>query len=105
MAGEDLDYVFWIKMRPCAAQLIEGCGDCNPVWPCDGHHAGQRGLGQRAHDHTCVPLCRLHHTAWHDAHPPFRGWNANKRREWSAVVIAENRELYLLVRGPNSIPF
>jgi hypothetical protein len=57
----------------------------------DAHHAGARGLGQRADDRTAIPLCRRHHQAWHDGRGVFLGWTHERRAVWAAVVIAETQ--------------
>lgn len=33
----------------------------------EAHHAGERGLGQKADDRTAIPLCRDHHLEGKDA--------------------------------------
>ncbi len=85
MAGEDRIYVGFVKGLRC---LMTG-------YSCDGvteaHHAGERGLSQRAHDWTCVPLCMLHHRQWNGASGTFRDWKKNKRRERAADWIGQTQ--------------
>lgn len=60
--------------------------------PCNGiieaDHQGERGIGQKADDSTCVPMCRLHH---HERHNPaagtFREFNRTEARAWRARAI------------------
>jgi len=85
VAGEDPDYLVWLRHRPC---LI--CA----AYPSDAHHAGRRGLGQKAHDHTALPLCRQHHAAWHDGGDPFRRWTRDDRRAWAEDTAAKLRADY-----------
>lgn len=58
---------------------------------CDGeihaHHAGERGLGQKASDLTCIPLCQEHHRNWHDCDGPFADWSKEKRQEFAGAAI------------------
>lgn len=88
MAGEDRDYVSAVHGLPCAARHLS---------PCHGRieadHAGRRGLSQRAHDRTCIPLCTLHHRQRHDASGPFRSMDRETLRDWLITRIAETRAL------------
>lgn len=94
MAGEDRDYVAWIKGQPCAAA---GMGDaCSGA--IEAHHAGRKGLSQRAHDRTCVPLCVRHHRAWHDLRPPFLGMDRYARRDWADRMIGRHQEAHAQLR-------
>ncbi len=79
MAGEDFDYVRFVKTLRCRMWMHD---PCEPMHGVDPHHAGQRGLGQKAHDHTSIPLCRKHHRALHDLAPPFRTMPKTVRRRW-----------------------
>ncbi len=58
---------------------------------CDGaieaHHAGSRPMGRKADDHTCIPLCKVHHQDWHAGAGPFKGWGRTARRLWADVCI------------------
>lgn len=96
MAGEDPAYVRFVRSLPCAV-----CGSRRT----EAHHAGLRGLGQRAHDSTCVPLCRAHHAAFHDAGPPFRGMSHDQREAWIATAIANATGAYALSLLPAPFPF
>lgn len=77
MAGENGDFVAWVRTQRCRMWLMDACKG-----PVEAHHAGERGLGQRAHDETCIPLCNKHHRAWHDASGVFKTWRKNQRRDW-----------------------
>ena len=48
----------WIKTLPCAV-----CGRNNS----EAAHTGPRGLGQKAPDDQCIPLCPDHHRHRRDA--------------------------------------
>ncbi len=66
--------------------------------PCLGdvvaHHAGiGRGMGQKADDDTCVPLCQGHHMEWHAMCGYFKGWDKARRREWAEWAIQETRSI------------
>lgn len=80
---EAVAYKRFVGALPCA-----GCGG-NKV---DAHHAGQHGLGEKAHWSTLLPLCRRDHDALHDGKAPFA--DAERRRAWEARVQVDCRELY-----------
>jgi hypothetical protein len=79
MAGEDRAY--------CAAVRALSCLVCGTHSGVQAHHAGQRGMSQRAHDHSSVPLCLVHHAEWHGASGWCKGWDKTRRREWAAEAI------------------
>jgi hypothetical protein len=51
--ARDGRYRAWIRTLPCTV-----CGVDRNIEAC---HTGPRGLGQKASDYTCVPLCAEHH--------------------------------------------
>lgn len=102
MAGEDPEYTRWVRGRSCVLAPLACRGGV------EAHHAGlDRGLGQRASDATCIPLCTLHHRAWHDAAPPFRALSQLERRAWATDMIARTQKAYADALGPSEseIPF
>ncbi len=73
------DYMLWVKRQPC---LMRGVwGRCEG--PIEADHAGRRGLSHKAHDATCIPLCRYHHGA--SRFP--RAWMQAQRRAWLHAAI------------------
>ena len=89
MSGEDREYVSWVRTRPCGAPS----GACNG--PIQAHHAGlDRGLSQRAHDRTCVPLCMSHHHDWHQGGGAFVTLTREDRRAWAREAIARTVASY-----------
>ena len=56
----DPDYRHFIKSLPCVG--------CLKTWWVDPCHTGPHGLGQKACDLTCIPLCRRCHQVF-DANP------------------------------------
>src|SRR5574342_234692 len=84
MAGEDPDYLRQVRTLPCAAP---GC----TTRPVQAHHAGARGLGQKASDDTCIPLCERHHESWHSVRAPFDVMGRLGRRVWAATAIEATR--------------
>ena len=87
MAGEDRAYIAWLHTLPCCADWSGR--DCRGR--IEAHHTGRRGMGQRAHDHTAIPLCTQHHRSWHDCSGMFRDWTRDDRRDWADRMAATAR--------------
>lgn len=83
----DPEYLARVRTLRCAAP--HGPSGCHGA--IEAHHAGPRGLGQRADDRTAIPLCRYHHRAWHDGRGVFADWAHEVRAVWVAAVIAETQ--------------
>jgi hypothetical protein len=76
-------YMMWVKAQPC---LMSPHGGCSGVIEAD--HAGlDRGIGQKAHDNTCVPLCSQHHHDRHNFTGPFKNWTQERMRAWRELAI------------------
>lgn len=74
MAGEDEAYLAWIRHQRCC---VEFC----PAKDIEAHHDPfRKGMGQRNHDHTAIPLCRRHHRQFHDVSGHFKGWLKEDRK-------------------------
>jgi hypothetical protein len=73
----------WVKRQPC---LMRGVWGTCESWV-EADHAGRRGAGRKAHDSTCIPLCKRHH---HASRFP-RAWPQAQRRAWlhAAVVYTQ----------------
>jgi len=50
-------------------------------------HGGERAKGKKAHDRTCVPMCRKHHGERTDYRGTFKNWNAIAMRAWCDWAI------------------
>ena len=85
----DHAYMAWVKSLPCVGPFPHQCQG-----PSEAHHAGVRGLGQRAEDSTAIPLCRNAHHAWHSGGEAFAGWQNWERRTWADIMIREMQALY-----------
>lgn len=97
MAGEDLNYLDWIRMQPCVVTRMDvepnGDGYCKGrIVP---HHKVGAGMGKRAHDHESMPLCSSHHRLRHDASGPFKHWTRDDFRRWEDHWCTEMRERFL----------
>jgi hypothetical protein len=53
-------YLAWLRCQSCIICELLGLYPRN-FRKCEAHHAGPRGLGQTADDHTAIPLCWKHH--------------------------------------------
>jgi hypothetical protein len=80
-----IPFMLWVKRQPCSARFL----DCNS--PCIGRveadHAGRRGIGQKASDYTCVPLCSKHHAERTNFSGVFKSWDQARMRFWLAQRI------------------
>src|SRR5687767_8596143 len=87
--SKDPGYLSWLHTKPCAARNLHVCSG-----PIHAHHAGERGLGQKAPDATAIPLCEAAHRSWHDGAPPFSVMTREQRRAWADAQIALHRLEY-----------
>lgn len=94
----DTDRMLWVKTQPCAVRAFPR------AWmratPCGGYgeadHAGRRGLGQKAGDDTCIPLCSQHHRERTDHHGAFFEADREQLREWLQHVILATQTAWIL---------
>ena len=83
----DLDYLAAVRAMPCAAAGLSPCGGDT-----EADHAGKKsGMGRKADDTTCIPLCRDHHSQRHTFAGPFKSWTAPSMRAWLDSLIAATR--------------
>lgn len=102
VAGEDPEYAQWVRARSCIV-ATHGCSGGS-----EAHHAGNdRGLGQKADDSTCVPLCPQHHREFHGATGYFKTMTKEMRRAWAKSAIERTQANYSrwLLPGDGEIPF
>jgi hypothetical protein len=100
----DVDYMLAVKGLPCALSGVEGAGAC--AGKVEADHAGERGLGVKAADDTCIPLCSSHHRARTDARGFFAAMSKDERRHWCKVTIARTQLAIAEKRaGLRIIPF
>lgn len=85
----DIDYMLLVKGLRCFLAGVDGAGPCTGVTEAD--HAGERGLGQKAPDDTCIPLCSGHHLDRHACTGFFRGREKHWKREWRIDAIEKTR--------------
>lgn len=92
MAGEEPGYIDWLHSTRCVARFRGAGGACHG--PLEAHHAGRKGIGQRPHDSTAIPLCQHHHRSLHSLTGCFRGWTKERRREWLSGWLEKVRSAW-----------
>jgi len=85
----DMAYMAWIKTLRCMGAMPHKCEGAS-----EAHHAGVRGLGQKAPDRTCIPLCPPAHRAWHDGGDAFKGMGRVSKRAFADTIIKSLNALY-----------
>lgn len=86
----DPAYMAWVRTCRCFVGI-----DCEGR--IHAHHAGERpGMGMKAGDDTCIPLCSKHHAEWHGASGHFREMDKVDRRRWSDTAIQVTQARYVL---------
>lgn len=91
MAGEHPEYAAWVRGLVCESHADDPHTCHGRV---EAHHAGTRGIGQRSHDHTCIPLCTAHHRAWHDHRWPYSTMGKSERGRWAVAAIAKTQRAW-----------
>jgi len=91
MSGDDETYLVWIRTHRCCI--------CDAGAPSDPHHKTGGGMGSKSSDLKVLPMCREHHTAFHDHTGLFRHWNKDDKRNWQEAMIRLHRALYAAVRN------
>lgn len=78
----------WTKRQPCIVRHMPP-SDVRTLClgPVEADHMGARGMGQKADDSTCVPMCQGHHRERHDHAGTFRPLTKAELRVWRAQAI------------------
>lgn len=97
----DFEFMGWVKRQPCIVRALpprayvpdsrrEHAAAATHT-PCSGpveaDHMGRRGMGQKADDRTCVPICRGHHGERHAHAHTFKHLNRDELRAWRTAAI------------------
>jgi hypothetical protein len=82
----DVAFMAFVRTLPCCAPWLPRC-----TAAAEAHHAGARGISQKSSDTEAIPLCRTHHSDWHDCRGVFAGWSKESRTEWAAEEIARTQ--------------
>lgn len=87
----------WVKTLLCSVEEEWPNVDVRPT-TCTGvveaDHMGQRGLGQKADDRTCAPLCTGHHRERTDHSGSFRTLNREEARAWKERQVLRTQTLW-----------
>lgn len=95
----DLEFMRWVKRQPCILRALPpflhmevaksvGFKAMTPcAGPVEADHMGERGIGQKADDRTCVPMCRNHHRERTDHMRTFRPLTRDELRAWRTAAI------------------
>ena len=92
------DFMGWVKLQPCFLAHHGGCGGT-----IEADHCGDRGLGQKATDETCVPLCTTHHRQRTDMRGLFTDFTAAEMRDWRYWAIARTQAAYARYCGVDAV--
>lgn len=85
MAGEDPGHLALIRTLRCAIGR-----DC--YGNIQAHHSTHgRGMSQKTHDHSVIPLCLKHHAEFHGATGRFKGWKKAERNGWQDAMVSVYR--------------
>ena len=87
----DLEFMRWVRRQPCCARDFDP-DRCNGRVEAD--HAGRRGLGTKADDRSCIPLCQQHHQARGSFSGPFWTWGQAQMRAWLVAMVAATQEAF-----------
>lgn len=98
----DTEYMRFVKTLTCAASSATWAAmpwHIDPVHvrcrgPIEADHMGARGVGRKADDRTCVPMCQSHHRDRTDHAGLFKHATKDQLRTWRAQVIAETQAAY-----------
>lgn len=93
----DIDFMLFVKTLLCSVEEEWPDVDQRPT-ACGGvveaDHMGSRGLGQKADDRTCAPICTQHHRERSDHTGTFKHITKEQEREWRARAITRTLTLY-----------
>lgn len=93
----DTEYMLWVKTQSCVASIVVPLTAKGQAIRCEGaveaDHAGRRGIGRKADDLTCIPLCTKHHGDRTDVTGIFKHAKQDYLREWirEAILWTVNR--------------
>jgi hypothetical protein len=92
----DRDFAFmgFVKLQLCSVEEENPDPDRDPT-PCSGvieaDHVGERGMGQKADDRTCIPMCTGHHRERHDHCGTFKYCTREQIRGWKRRAMARTQ--------------
>jgi hypothetical protein len=103
----DFPFMGWVKQQRCLVSLLLPWMFVSPTdpgraiaarhkqTPCSGpieaDHMGSRGIGQKAADNTCAPICQGHHSERHAHAGTFFHMTRDELRLWRAEAISRTQ--------------
>lgn len=93
----DEDFKAIVRTLPCRLRILLRCEG-----PVEADHQGPHGLGMKADDTTCVPMCRKHHRERTDYTGPFKDWDASMMRAFCDANIEYTRPIVEALRARES---
>lgn len=69
------DYLAFVRSKPCAW--------CNAPAPSEASHHGKHGIGTKAGDHRCIPLCSMCHRGEYHRTGALGRMTPEQTREWA----------------------
>lgn len=93
----------WIKATQLCSVIEEWPDKSVRPTDCEGEieadHMGERGLGRKADDDTCAPMCTGHHRERTDHAGTFKHIDRETERGWRARAINRTQTLYAEQHG------
>lgn len=87
----DTPYMLFCKRLACSVRVDPPDPNTKPT-PCYGpvqaDHLGMRGLGRKAEDRTCAPMCWKHHGERTDHNGTFKDVPREVERDWKLRQVA-----------------
>lgn len=81
------NHMKWVRTLACA--------ECRKPGPSEAHHPTYgRGMGQKADDNVCFPLCLKCHSDFHSAKGTFQNLNKEQRRAWQEAMVFKYSRLH-----------
>ena len=93
----DTTFMLFVKTLLCSVEEERPDADREPTacyGPVEADHMGARGLGRKADDRTCAPLCRQHHRERGDHSGSFKHLTRDQVRAWRARAIARTQTMW-----------
>ena len=88
----DFPFMGWVKKQTCMVRELPP-SDVKTFCsgPIEADHMGARGIGQKADDKTCVPMCRGHHGERHAHAGTFKPLQRTELRAWRTEAITRTQ--------------
>ena len=92
----DPEHLEFVRQLPCCAPSVT---ECQSPPPQHAHHSTGAGMGVKSSDRDTIPLCWMHHRAFHDGSGPFEGWSREERERWQEEQVERALQAHALFVG------